>query len=66
MGPMRSEQQASFGAQFGTEAYAKMRGTAPGGGSSALGTAPQPMPGTRGHTRLGIHDSLRLAESIKG
>ena len=50
--------------KFGTEAYAKTRGTTPGGGASALGTAPLPMPGTRGSTRLGIYDSLRLAEKI--
>ena len=50
--------------KFGTETYAKTRGTTPGGGASALGTAPLPMPGTRGSTRLGIYDSLRLAEKI--
>ena len=64
VGSMRSEQQAQFQPKFGTEGYAKMRGTAPGGGASALGTAPFPMPGTRGSTRLGIYDSLRQAEKI--
>jgi len=63
---MRSEQQASFVPKFGTESYAKMRNTAPGGGASALGTAPFPMPGSRGSTRLGLYDSLRLAEKIIG
>ena len=61
---MRSEQQAQFQPKFGTEGYAKMRSTAPGGGASALGTAPLPMPGTRGTTRVGLYDSLRQAEQI--
>lgn len=64
VGPNVSEQQAHMIPKFGTEAYAKTRGTTPGGGASALGTAPLPMPGTRGSTRLGIYDSLRLAEKI--
>ena len=64
IGANRSEQQAQFQPKFGTEGYAKMRGTAPGGGASALGTAPFPMPGTRGSTRLGIYESLRQAEKI--
>tara|TARA_B100000795_G_C22618191_1_gene367802 strand:- start:203 stop:700 length:498 start_codon:yes stop_codon:yes gene_type:complete len=59
-----SEQQAQFQSKFGTEGYAKMRSTAPGGGASALGTAPFPMPGTRGSTRVGLYDSLRQAEQI--
>ena len=64
IGSMRSEQQAQFQPKFGTEGYAKMRSTAPGGGASALGTAPLPMPGTRGTTRVGLYDSLRQAEQI--
>ena len=64
VGPNVSEQQTHMIPKFGTEAYAKTRGTTPGGGASALGTAPLPMPGTRGSTRLGIYDSLRLAEKI--
>ena len=52
VGGMRSEQQAEFGPKFGTEGYAKMRGTAPGGGASALGTAPlRGVGGARGSTR---------------
>jgi len=65
IGANRSEQQASFTPKFGTDGYAQMRGTAPGGGASALGTAPMPVPGTRGSSRLGMYDSLRLAEKIK-
>ena len=59
-----SEQQAQFQPKFGTEGYAKARNTAPGGGASALGTAPFPMPGTRGSKKLGIYDSLRQAEQV--
>ena len=65
IGANRSEQQASFTPKFGTDDYANMRGTAPGGGASALGTAPMPVPGTRGSSRLGMYDSLRLAEKMK-
>ena len=66
IGALRSEAQAEFVPKFGTESYATMRGTAPGGGASALGTAPIPVPGKKGHTRLGMYDSLRLAEQIRG
>ena len=38
IGALRSEAQAEFVPKFGTESYATMRGTAPGGGASALGT----------------------------
>jgi len=44
---------------------AETRLIAPGGGSSAVGTAPTPVPGVRGSTRTGIYDSLKLAEASR-
>mgnify|MGYP003685641659 CR=1 FL=1 len=38
------------------------RSIAPGGGSSALGTKPMPVPGAKAVPRAGIYDTLKLAE----
>jgi len=39
------------------------RSLAPGGGSSALGTQPMPVPGARAVPRRGIYDTLKMAEA---
>jgi hypothetical protein len=62
-GVNNGEQAAKFTQHFGTASYAKARNMAPGGGASALGTAPMPIPGTRAPVGRGLYDSLLVARA---
>ena len=63
------EQAAQFKPHFGTEGYQKVLRMAPGGGASALGTKPMPIPGTKAPVGVGIYDQLlvvRAADPLNG
>ena len=64
LGVMRSEAQAHYVPHNGSAAMAAVQRMAPGGGSSALGTAPMPMPGQRTVTGMGIYQSLEVVRSM--
>ena len=63
VGPLRSEQQEHFTPMFGTAKHQDTKGMAPGGGSSALGTAPMPVPGQRTYEGRGIYQSLEVVRA---
>ena len=54
---------------FGTDSYRKTANMAPGGGASALGTKPLPIPGSKTPIGVGIYDQLlvvRAADPLIG
>jgi len=58
----RGEQAAHYKPHFGTASYAFTVGQAPGGGASALGTKPMPIPGSRTPVARGIYESFLVAK----
>jgi len=63
------EQAAQFKAHFGTDRYQYTQNMAPGGGASALGTKPMPIPGSKTPVGPRIYESLlevRAADPIMG
>ena len=58
------EQAAHFTPHFGTDAWWKAQRMAPGGGASALGTAPMPVPGTCTPIGNGIYESHLVAKAV--
>ena len=59
-----SETSAQFVPHHASPAMEALQARKPGGGSSALGTAPMSMPGHRTVTKPGIYESLELARSL--
>ena len=62
-GVNNGEQAAHFKPHFGTKGYQDVLRMAPGGGASALGTAPMPVPGKRTPSGTGIYDSHLIARA---
>ncbi|KOO35826.1 hypothetical protein Ctob_010942 [Chrysochromulina tobinii] len=68
-GKNMGEQAAQFIPHFGTASYRKTANMAPGGGASALGTKPLPIPGSKTPIGVGIYDQLlvvRAADPLIG
>jgi hypothetical protein len=63
VGKPTSEHNAAFvNKSAGHRAFTQS--IAPGGGSSALGTKPMPVPGAKAVPRPGIYETLKVAESM--
>ena len=68
VGRLQSEASSSYVPHISnnqpSSALAQVRRMAPGGGSSALGTAPNPVPGHRTITNMTIYGALNEARSL--